>query len=185
MARACASTRGCDEVPRLRSRRAFLEVARQHACHLWQEPLTSLDDFLKAVSEAGAEASQRCEDFYERRFMEHFEDKDGVLIPKTVKVKVGDAPVDVPKFLLRSPRRAGFDRMRIEFETTIHLDGDGDDCAIRMAGHKGLLKRGTHVKACIEFVAGDGNEAIALLRDREHNSLSIALRSAQATGAAE
>ena len=138
--------------------------------------MTTLESFLKAISDAGVEASQQCEKFYRERFLANFDEKDGVLIPKTAKVNIGGNDVDVPEFLLRSPRRVGFDRMKLEFETTIHLDADEGE--IRMAGHKGLLKRGTHVKAEVEFTAGESNEAVALLRDREHRLLSIALNTA-------
>ena len=132
--------------------------------------MTTLQEFITKIGEAGVEASQACEDFARDR-LESLCDKDekGAWIPKTVSVKIGKSVVDLPLLTLMSPQRIDLEELKVKFKTTVHLAKDGN---ANVTGHFGLLKRGVEVEAEITFKAQDSVEAIELLRETVNRKLS-------------
>ena len=129
----------------------------------------TIGEFAQKLGEAGIQASKACEGYADHRLDDAFDKgDDGVLVPKTRRIRILDQEIDIPTVALLSERRIDVDTLDFEFEATVEMDGEHP----RMVNHVGLFRRGVKIKAKVSFKAGDSLEALELIRERVNRDIA-------------
>ena len=131
--------------------------------------MTTLQEFISRMGQAGIEASKACEE-YGRKRLEDLCTKEGdKFVPKIAKIRVGERDIEVPLICLMAPTRVDIEEFKVAFKTSVELDKDGQ---AKMSGHVGLLKKSLEVDAEIIFKVQDSVEGVELIREKLDKRLS-------------
>lgn len=135
-------------------------------------PVIRLADFLARFAKAGAEAAQECARESRRHLLEFFQEKDGDLIAKVVKVNAGGRDVEVPLLAITQPASVRFSEMELKFGLSVDISTKGETF---VHNHRKLLKKAVDVDVVMRFDTSESPEGFELLRDRFNQDLSSAL----------
>lgn len=132
-------------------------------------------EVLAQLGNAGAIAARAASDYSLQRLRDAFEDHDGVLKPKVLKLELGqEEPVDIPEYSLVRPGGLDLDELRVEFEVEADFSQIGEsqmDSAIhvdqvQIKPKRGLLQRNTHMTVTCVFKMGPRPEAAEVVNDQ-------------------
>lgn len=101
-----------------------------------------------------------------------FDEDDGELVAKNVKVKVGDEHIEVPLITLIDPAFLRVNEMDIEFGMSIDVSRSGQ---AYVHNHHKLLKKSIDTDIKLSIRAADVTEGVALIRDQLNKQLSLQL----------
>ena len=129
----------------------------------FKELLNKLVECAVVAQEAAeAQAQERMEDLYEER--------DGVLHPKTTRLHVNGNTIDVPKASLRQLSSMKMREIRLQLETDVDFE-DADATELRVGLKKKLFKNNSHLKIEVVFEAQEAAEGAKLIQDSSNARL--------------
>ena len=137
-----------------------------------KNPVIKMADFLAKFAKAGGYAAQAAARESREHMMELFEERDGELHAKSVKVKVGDIDVDVPLISLTGVSSVIMRSMALKFAGSIDMTTEGE---ATMQGHSGLFKKAIDCEVVLKFDGTGSPEGMELIRDKLNKELSSKL----------
>ena len=101
-----------------------------------------------------------------------FNEEDGILCPKRLKMDLGLSPFEVARMSFRILKSIAIQDMRFRVETNLSLDENGE---MRTDFKPGLRENEAHVEIEIGFEARDGSEGIMQVQEMLTGMLADAI----------